>query len=82
MYSEACAFLVQAAGCAGAHVLQNEQVEKRDYRADRHAVPRLWRTVQEARGMLGGRRWTRRKPRKCPRIQEKKKVTTFFVKTK
>ena len=36
MYSEACAFLVQAAGYAGAHVLQNEEVEKRDSRAGRH----------------------------------------------
>ncbi len=30
---------MQAAGYAGAHVLQNEEVEKRDYRAGRHAVP-------------------------------------------
>ncbi len=54
MYSEACALLVQAAGYAGAHVLQNEEVEKRDSRAGRHAVPRVRRTVQEVRGMLGG----------------------------
>jgi len=58
MYSEACAFLVQAAGYAGAHVLQNEEVEKRDSRPGRHAVPRVPRTVQEVRGMLGGRRWS------------------------
>jgi len=55
MYSEACAFLVQAAGYAGAHVLQNEEVEKRDSRAGQHAVPRVRRTVQEVQGMLGGR---------------------------
>ena len=30
MYSEACTFLVQAAGYACDHVLQNEEVEKRD----------------------------------------------------
>ena len=41
MYSEACTFLVQAAGYAGAHVLQNEKVEKRDSRAGQHAVPRV-----------------------------------------
>ena len=57
MYSEACAFIVQAAGYAGAHVLQNEEVEKRDSRAGRHVVPHVRRTaVQEVRGMLGGRR--------------------------
>jgi hypothetical protein len=58
MYSEACALLVQAAGYAGAHILQNEEVEKRDSRAGRHAVPRVRRTVQEVRGMLGGRQWS------------------------
>ena len=58
MYSEACAFLEQAAGYAGAHVLQNEEVEKRDSCAGRHAVPRVRRTMQEVRGMLGGRRWS------------------------
>ena len=46
---------MQAAGYAGAHVLQNEKVEKRDSRAGRHAVPRVWRTVQEVRSMLGKR---------------------------
>ena len=38
MYSKACAFLVQAAGYAGAHVFQNEEVEKRDSRAGQHVV--------------------------------------------
>jgi hypothetical protein len=28
MFSKACAFLVQAAGNAGAHVLQDEEVDK------------------------------------------------------
>ena len=37
--SEACAFLVQAAWYTGAHVLQNEEVEKRDSHTGRHAVP-------------------------------------------
>jgi hypothetical protein len=41
MYSEACVFLVQAAGYTGDHVLQNEEVEKRDSRAGRHAVLRV-----------------------------------------
>jgi len=58
MYSEACAFLVQAAGYACAHVLQNEEVEKRDSCAGRHAVPRVRCTMQEVWGMLGGRRWS------------------------
>jgi len=44
---------VQAAGYAGAHVLQNEKVEKRDSCAGRHAVPRVPRTVQDDCGMLG-----------------------------
>ena len=48
IYSEACAFLVQAAGYA----------EKRDSRAGRHAVLRVRRTVQEVQGMLGGRQWS------------------------
>jgi len=43
---------------AGAHVLQNEEVEKRDSRAGRHAVPRIQRTLQEVRSMLGGGRWS------------------------
>ena len=44
-----------AAGYAGAHVLQNEEVEKRDSRAGQHALLRVRRTVQEVQGMLGGR---------------------------
>ena len=53
MYSKACAFLVQAAGYAGAHVLQNVKAKKRDSRAGRCAFPRAQRTVQEVWGMLG-----------------------------
>jgi hypothetical protein len=52
MYSEACAFLVQAAGYTGAHVLQNEKVEKRNPRAGQHVISHVRRTVQEIRGML------------------------------
>ena len=44
---------MQAAGYAGAHVLQNAKVEKRDSRAGRRAFPRARRTVQEVFGMLG-----------------------------
>ena len=47
MCSEACEFLVQAAGYAGAHVLQNEEVEKRNSRAGQHVISRVRRTVQE-----------------------------------
>ena len=55
MFSKACAFLVQAAGYAGAHVIQNEEVEKRNSRAGQHVISRVQRTVQEIRDMLGER---------------------------
>ena len=53
MYSKACAFLAQAAGYTGAHVLQNAKVEKGDSCACQCSVPRARCTVQEVWGMLG-----------------------------
>jgi hypothetical protein len=50
---------VQAAGYAGAHVLQNEEVEKRNSCTGQHVISCVRRTVQEIRGMLGERYFRR-----------------------
>jgi hypothetical protein len=51
---------VQAAGYAGAYVLQNEEVEKRNSRAGQHVISCVRRIVQEIRDMLGERYFRRR----------------------